>query len=82
MTVGEFCDACGKDATPNLVYDTKHGFISIEGYDPEQVVAKPKKEKAEKVAKAPRAKKVKKADAEPTPEQTELEGVTVEESLD
>lgn len=82
MTVGEFCDLAGKDATPNLVYDTKHGFISIEGYDPEQVVAKPKKEKVVKEPKTPRAKKSKKAEVEQTPEQAELEGVTVEESLD
>jgi len=82
MTVGEFCDAVGKRATPHLVYDAAHGFISIEGYDPERVVAKPKKEKAEKPAKAPRAKKAKAAPAEATEEQLELEGAVVEESLD
>lgn len=85
MTVGEFCDLAGKEATPNLVYDAKHGFIAIEGYDPELVVAKPKAEKApkaEKVVKAKKAKKEKAAPAEATEEQIELEGTVVEESLD
>jgi hypothetical protein len=82
MTVGEFCDLAGKEATPNLVYDSKHGFISIEGYDPEQVVAKPKKEKVAKEPKAPRAKKAKAAPVEADPAQAELEGTVVEESLD
>jgi hypothetical protein len=82
MTVGAFIDAVGKRATPHMVYDAAHGFIAIEGYDPQQVVAKPKKEKAVKEPKAPRAKKAKKVAEEPTVEQTELEGITVEESLD
>lgn len=69
MTVAEFveslkADGLDKEATPNLVYDAKHGFIKIEGYDPgEIVVAKPKAEKkpaAEKKVKA--AKKVKTAE--------------------
>jgi hypothetical protein len=83
MTIAEFCDAVGKEATPNLVYDAAHGFIAIEGYDPEQVVKKEKAPKAEKAAKAPRAKKAKKeATVEETEAQTELDGMTVEESLD
>jgi hypothetical protein len=82
MTVGAFIDAVGKRGTPHLVYDAAHGFISIEGYDPAQVAPKVKKEKAVKEPKAPRAKKAKAAPAEATPEQTELEGLTVEESLD
>lgn len=46
--------------TPCLVYDAKHGFISIEGYDPGEIVQpKPKKEKAPKEPKAPKAKKEK-----------------------
>lgn len=65
MTVGEFCDAVDalgpqhKGAgTPNLVYDSKHGFISIEGYTVPGGVLTPKpkappKPKAEKKAKAP-----------------------------
>jgi hypothetical protein len=79
MTVAEFCDIIGKRGTPHLVYDAAHGFIAIEGYDPQQVVAKPKKEKA---VKAPRAKKAKAAPAEATEEQLELEGTVIEESLD
>lgn len=85
MTVAEFCDVIGKRGTPHLVYDAAHGFISIEGYAPELVVAKERAPKAEKVAKepkAPRAKKVKDAPVEETPEQAELEGVTTEETLD
>lgn len=63
MTIKDFADkvdALGEgkgkgEATANLVYDAKHGFISIAGYDPGAIVAPkpkaPKKEKAEKVAK-------------------------------
>lgn len=55
MTIKEFADAVGKEATGHLVYDSKHGFISIEGYDPGAIVQpKPKKEpkpKAEKKVK-------------------------------
>lgn len=82
MTVGTFCDAIGKRATPHLVYDAAHGFISIEGYDPAQVTAKPKKEKVAKEPKAPRAKKEKAAPVEQSAEQMELDAVTVEESID
>ena len=60
MTVKEFCDLNGKEATGHLVYDAKHGSISIEGYDPGAIVvpkpkapAKPKAEKKVKAAKAP-----------------------------
>ena len=60
MTVAEYCDAVGTAATPNLVYDAAHGFISIEGYNPAQVECKPK---AEKVVKEPKAKKPKKEKA-------------------
>jgi hypothetical protein len=68
MTVAEFCDVVGKRATPNLVYDASHGFIAIEGYNPELIVAKekaPKAEKAPKEPKAPKAKKAKKEAAAP-----------------
>jgi hypothetical protein len=84
MTVGAFCDLIGKRGTPHLVYDAAHGFISIEGYSPELVVAKERAPKAEKVAKerAPKAKKVKAEPAEQTHEQAELEGVTTEETMD
>lgn len=65
MTVGEYCDAMGKDATPNLVYDTAHGFISIEGYTPGKMITpKEKVAKAPKEPKAPRAKKEKAPKAE------------------
>ncbi len=60
MTVKEFCDAVGKEATGHLVYDAKHGFISIAGYDPGAIIVpkpkaepKPKKEKKAKAEKAP-----------------------------
>lgn len=73
MTVGEFCDAVdvltvdGKSqkgmGTPHLVYDSKHGFISIENYTVPGGVDTPKpkaapKPKAEKLAKAPKGPKV------------------------
>lgn len=69
MTVGEFCDAAGKEATPNLVYDAAHGFISIEGYDP--AVKFVPKEKAPKAAKEPKAKKAKADKAAPLPDPDE-----------
>lgn len=87
MTIGEFADALdaaglGKESTPNLVYDAKHGFITIEGYDPGEVV-KPKEKapKAEKPAKAPKKKA-----APRTAEQEEavaaVDAEAVEESMD
>lgn len=58
MTIKEFADLVGKEATGHLVYDAKHGFITIAGYDPgaiivpkERAPAKPKAEKKVKVAK-------------------------------
>ena len=59
MTTGEFCDAVnaiGQQGmgTPNLVYDASHGFIKIEGYNPDVIAAKPAKP-----AKEPKAKKEK-----------------------
>jgi hypothetical protein len=64
-TVGETLDA--GVTTPDLVYDAKHGFISIDGYDPgEIVVAKPKAE--------PKPKAEKKTKKEKTPEQVQAEG--------
>ncbi len=59
MTVAEFCDAVGKDGTPHLVYDTAHGFITIEGYVPPKLV--PVKEKVAKAPKEPKATKSGKA---------------------
>jgi hypothetical protein len=69
QTIAAFADALataglGKEATPNLVYDAKHGYIAIEGYDPGEIVVKAAKEpKAPKEAKAPKAKKEKKVAA-------------------
>jgi 6-phosphofructokinase len=83
QTIAEFADALaaadlGKEATPNLVYDAKHGFIAIDGYDPGEIVVKAAKEpKAPKEAKAPKAKKEKKA-AEDT---SAVEAAVVEETM-
>lgn len=61
MTVQAFLDAAGEEATPNIVYDTKHGFIAVEGYKVEVLpkkeprVAKPKAEKKAKAEKLPAA---------------------------
>ena len=84
MTVQDFLDAAGPAATPNLVYDAAHGFIAIEGYDPEQVVRKeraPKEPKPPKV-KAPRGKKAKAAAEVPTAEIADVEALAVEETID
>jgi hypothetical protein len=77
MTIAEFCAALdaeglGKEATPNMVYDSKHGFISIEGYEPPGGVRvkEPKPAKEPKAAKAPKAKK-EKASVEEAPEAEE-----------
>lgn len=74
ITIGELLDTAAKtegvDAnyvTPCLVYDAKHGFISIEGYDPGEIVQlKPRAPAKPKEAKAPKEKKAK---AEQTAEQ-------------
>lgn len=82
MTVGAFCDAVGKEATPNLVYDAAHGFISIEGYEPgKKFVPKAKAPKAAKEPKAPRTPKGGKVKAEPLPDPDEALEVT-EETVD
>lgn len=76
QTIADFCAALEatdaemvKEATPNLVYDAKHGFIEIEGYEPPGGVVvkevkqpKPKAEKPAKGKKAPA--ETAKADAE------------------
>jgi len=57
MTVQEFLDAAGEEATPNIVYDTKHGYISVEGYNVEVLPPKaPRTPKEPKAAKAPKVK--------------------------
>lgn len=67
--------------TPDLVYDAKHGFISIDGYDPgEIIVAKPKapaKPKAE--AKGKKEKVVK--SAEQTAKEAEANAEAAEETM-
>lgn len=68
MTQQEFLEFGG--TTPDLAYDTAHGYISVEGYEPKAVVKKeraPKAEKPAKAEKAPRGKKAKKAEAETRP---------------
>lgn len=60
--------------TPDLVYDSKHGFISIEGYDPGQIIEpKPRKE--------PKAKKEKPAKDEAEEALAEAEMATESEEL-
>lgn len=58
MTVKAFADAVGAEATGHLVYDSKHGFISIEGYDPGAIVV-PK-------VREPKAPKKVKGQGQPT----------------
>lgn len=65
MSVKEFCDAVGKEATGHLVYDAAHGFISIEGYTPGQIITpKVREPKAPKEPKAKKSKEAKAAEAE------------------
>lgn len=84
QTIAEFADALKaegleKEATPNLVWDAKHGFISIDGYNPGEIIQpKPKKEpkpKADKKAKA-------KDDPEAAEKAAEVESVTATETMD
>lgn len=66
MTVGQFCDAVGKEATANLVWDASHGFISIYGYEPgEPRKAKPKAPAAPAPAPAAPAKPARRGKAAP-----------------
>lgn len=69
MTVGAFCDKVDATdnkgaATPNLVYDANHGFISIEGYTPPNPV-EPKAPKEKKAPAEPKGKPVAKAKTAP-----------------
>ena len=105
MTIAEFCDAVDAlgdghkaTATGHLVYDTKHNFISIEGYKvpggvlapKEPRVAKPKAEKAPKAsgAKAPTSAAPEgveaSAEAKANAERlaSEVQAATVEESIE
>lgn len=81
MTVKEFMDAVGTEATGHLQYDTAHQFISIEGYTPKKTiepkpprVPKPKKEKAPK-AEGGRA-------LAPAMEASDVVAETVDESIE
>lgn len=80
QTIAEFADSLaaadlGKEATPNLVYDAKHGFITIEGYDPGEVIVKAAKE-----AKPAKPKKAKKSSV--TEDDTSgVEAAVVEETM-
>lgn len=62
QTIAEFADslkASGleKEATPNLVWDAKHGFIAIEGYNPGEIITpKPKKAPKPKTEKGGKVK--------------------------
>ncbi len=68
MTVGAALDA--GVTTPDLVYDAKHGFITIQGYDAGEIVQpKPKAPKVEKTAKEPKAPKAAKSEAQVAAEQ-------------
>lgn len=75
MTVGEALNA--GITTPDLVYDSKHGFVAIEGYDPGEIVQP--KVREPKAPKEPKAKKVKPAPAAVDPE---VEKSAKEETLD
>lgn len=66
MTVKAFCDSVGEAATPNLVYDAKKGFITIEGYEVPGGVEQPKPKKEPKAKAEPKPKKEKKAAAAET----------------
>ena len=88
MTQQEFLDAGG--TTPDLVYDSAHRFISVEGYTPKKYFeAKPKKVKAEKPASAPaeatasaKPKKTKKVKGETPAPDAEVESAVQSEMLD
>ena len=79
-TVGEFLRLGG--TTADLHYDTQHGFISIEGFTPKALPAKPE---ADPAAPAPAAKKAttkgkgKKAKAEPAEAPESADANAVEE---
>lgn len=86
MTIADFCAALEatdpemvKEATPNLVYDAKHGFIQIEGYEPPGgVVVKEVKQPKPKAEKAPRKGK----SAEQAAEQAAADATAEEEVVD
>ena len=81
MTCEEFLDAGG--TTPDLAYDTAHGFITVEGYTPPKMFSpKPKQEKTPKEPKTPRTKKEAKVKDEPSAEAAALAAATQDEKID
>ncbi len=90
MTVGAFCDAVDATenkgaATPNLVYDSAHKFIEIEGYTPAAFFeAKPKAAPKVVVPGAPKATKAAAAPktAAETKEQAESHAAEVGEATE
>ena len=75
-TVQKFLDEGG--TTPDLAYDTAHGYISVEGYTPKKMFeAKPKKEPKPKAEKKEKAPKVEKSEAT-----KEVEAEVVAEMID
>lgn len=67
--------------TPDLVWDAKHGFIKIEGYDPGEIIQpKPKAAPKPKVEKKAKAAKVEKT-AEEVAEAGAADAAAIEESM-
>jgi hypothetical protein len=82
QTVGSFCNALeaaghGKEATPELVYNAKHGFITIAGYEVPGGVTpvKAKAPKAPKAEKAPKGSQVSAEAKEQVEQETQTETV-------
>lgn len=89
QTIAEFCAALEatdaemvKEATPNLVYDAKHGFISIEGYEPPGGVIEHKPKEPKPVKAAAPSKKGGKPKAQQAAEQAEADAAAEEEVVD
>ena len=78
MTVQAFLDAVGERATAHIVYDTKHGFIAVEGYNVEVLPPKAPRVAKEKVAKAPKAPKAPKEKLAPVAKDEALDRETEE----
>lgn len=86
MTQEEFLAAGG--TTPDLAYDTAHGYIAVEGYAPKPVVRKERAPKAEKpegeapARKPGRPKRVKAAEVEAPAAVAAVENEVVAETID
>lgn len=79
MSVSEFMTDAGSEATPNMVYDVKHGFIEIEGYTVAVLPAKVPRVVKEKADKTPKTPKVKAEKLPPVEVDEQLALETVEE---